>query len=191
MDQKQKKAIALQLKKDKKMNKSNSKRANGIAAAKAAAKANQHKQHKQHSKSNWQQGWGMDALLTGVDGGGGMFIDEEYDDQGFQTSHAGPTSGGAKQQSNGAKRRNRVEGGETKRQPQTPKQGKSGGGAKRQKQHQKNKVMKQPVAILKRQNTSTLEGWKQDTIFQGAKFGKFTFDYGKVMSCLPVEEEGP
>jgi mRNA-decapping enzyme subunit 2 len=183
------KAIALQLKKDKKTNKSNSKNANGVAAAKAAAKANRQKQLSK--ANNWQQGWGMDALLTGVDGGGGMFIDEEYDDQGFQTSHTGSKSGGAKPQSNSAKRRNRVEGGETKRQPQTPKQGKSGSSAKRQKQHQKNKGMKQPVAILKRQkNTSTVEGWKQDTIFQGAKFGKFTFDVGKVLSCLPVAEEG-
>ena len=30
-----------------------------------------------------KQSWGMDALLTGIDGGGGMFIDEEYDEKGF------------------------------------------------------------------------------------------------------------
>ena len=123
---------------------------------------------KVNKNNNWQQNWGMDAMLAGVDGGGGHFIDEEYDDKGYARSGSPAKT--------------------SKTPPQAKKNKKRPSTQNRNKGNDKRKVVQtktRPVKILTKKKTLS-NAWKNDNIFQGSKFGKFQFNRKKILNCLPV-----
>lgn len=126
-----------------------------------------------HKSKNWQQSWGLDALLTGVDGGGGMFVDEEYDENGFavtdKTQQQKRGGGGGSGSSRGSDNTKSHRKGETKRQQNDTKK-------------ELEKQTTKTVTILKKRKKND-NLWKKDSIFQSA--GKFKLDRDKVLAFLP------
>jgi len=173
------KKVAKQNKKKATKNKINSSRKGGKGG----------KMGKGGKSTNWQQSWGMEALLTGVDGGGGQFIDEEYDDNGYARSSS--SSVGSGMTKNVATKNVATKNVATNKKRSASTNMKSmqdsssvRGNGKRQPQQQQ---QTQPHSILtkKKKQRKNNDGWKKDVVFQGKKFGKFQFDRAKVLACLP------
>ena len=184
----------------RKKNLKNLKKQKAVAVGGAASKSG-----KRNKAKNWQQSWGVDAMLTGVDGGGGQFIDEEYDEEGHArttttaTTTTTTTTNHAKilkekkrrqqqkqkqqelkqQQKQAARQQQQEQREQQKRQQQKKKQ-------QRQQQQQQQRKKQQPIKILSRRPKLVIsDAWKTDSIFQGKKYGRFKFDTAKILACVP------